>query len=320
MTWKRYEISTTTEAEYLIADMLADLGVEGVELDDNVPPDDDSAGIYIDVMPDLPPDDGTAEVIFYMDGDTPAEESDRLLASVEAGLSELSSITDIGSGIITVGETEDQDWINNWKQYFKPFMVGDIVIKPTWEDLPPELDGKVTLEIDPGTAFGTGSHETTQLCLVQLEKYIKPGDAVLDIGTGSGILGIAAIKLGAARVFGTDLDGNAVTTAKENVAVNHIPAEIFPVVTGNLLDDEQLRQEAGLECYDIVVSNILAPVIIDLTGEADRHLKHGGFFIASGIIDTKESDVLEAFARHPEWEVLETDRQGEWVSVTARRR
>jgi ribosomal protein L11 methyltransferase len=176
------------------------------------------------------------------------------------------------------------------------------------------------IEIDPGTAFGTGSHETTQLCIRALQKYIRPGDAVLDIGTGSGILGIAAIKLGAKRAFGTDLDENAVSAAIENVEVNHIPSEQFPIVTGNILDEEAIQNQAGLGTYDLVVANILAPVIILLTGEADRHLKPGGIFITSGIIDMKEEAVKEAFAKHPVWEILETTHQGEWVSIVARKR
>ena len=217
---------------------------------------------------------------------------------------------DIGAGTITAGETEDKDWINNWKEFFKPFTVDDILIKPTWEEIPEEHRDKLMIEIDPGTAFGTGSHETTQLCIRQLRKYVRPGDRVLDIGTGSGILGIAAIKLGAGQAFGTDLDENAVEAAKENVEVNGIPAGQFPIVTGNILDDEALQSQAGLGDNDIVVANILAPVIIALTGEADRHLKPGGIFITSGIIDMKEEDVLAAFETHPVWEVLETVHQG----------
>ena len=227
---------------------------------------------------------------------------------------------DIGEGTIETGETEDKDWINNWKEFFKPFTVDDILIKPTWEQIPEEHKDKLMIEIDPGTAFGTGSHETTQLCIRQLQKYVAPGVKVLDIGTGSGILGIAAIKLGAEYAFGTDLDENAVSAALENVEVNHIPAEQFPIVTGNIIDDEALQEQAGIGIYDIVVANILAPVIIMLTGEADRHLKPGGIFITSGIINMKEEAVKEAFADHPVWEVLETTYQGEWVSITARKR
>lgn len=321
MKWLKYTIDTTTEAVDFISEMLNELGVEGIEIEDNVPlTESDTKGMFIDILPELPPDEGKAKVTFYLDEDKPQAEVEELLTQVEEGLQETAMFVDIGAGTITSGETEDKDWINNWKEFFKPFTVDDILIKPTWEEIPQEHKDKLMIEIDPGTAFGTGSHETTQLCIRALQKYVHPGDQVLDIGTGSGILGIAAVKLGAGRAFGTDLDENAVAAAIENVAVNHISAEQFPIVTGNILDDEALQKQAGLETYDIVVANILAPVIIMLTGEADRHLKPGGIFITSGIIDMKEEAVKEAFAAHPVWEVLETTRQGEWVSVVARKR
>lgn len=321
MKWLKYTIDTTTEAIDFISEMLNELGVEGIEIEDNVPlTESDTKGMFIDILPELPPDEGKAKVTFYLDEDKPMDEVDELLRQVEEGLKETAMFVDIGEGTITSGETEDKDWINNWKEFFKPFTVDEILIKPTWEEIPEEHKDKMMIEIDPGTAFGTGAHETTQLCIRQLQKYVKSGDKVLDVGTGSGILGIAAIKLGAEKAFGTDLDENAVSAAIENVEVNHIPAEQFPIVTGNIIDDEALQKEAGLETYDIVVANILAPVIIMLTGEADRHLKPGGIFITSGIIDMKEEAVKEAFAGHPVWEVLETTCQGEWVSITARKR
>jgi len=321
MKWLKYTIHTTTEAVDLVSDMLGELGIEGIEIEDNVPlTESDTKGMFIDILPELPPDEGKAKVSFYLDDDTAPEEIAALLDQVRDGLEETAMFVDIGEGTIETGETEDKDWINNWKEFFKPFTVDDILIKPTWEQIPEEHKDKLMIEIDPGTAFGTGSHETTQLCIRQLQKYVSPGVKVLDIGTGSGILGIAAIKLGAEYAFGTDLDENAVSAALENVEVNHIPADQFPIVTGNIIDDEALQQQAGIETYDIVVANILAPVIIMLTGEADRHLKPGGIFITSGIINMKEEAVKEAFADHPVWEVLETTYQGEWVSITARKR
>ncbi len=321
MKWLKFTIDTTTEAEDFISEMLNELGVEGIEIEDNVPlTESDTKGMFIDILPELPPDEGKAKVTFYLDEDKPQAKVEKLLADVREGLRETAQFVNIGAGTITAGETEDKDWINNWKEFFKPFTVDDILIKPTWEEIPEEHRDKLMIEIDPGTAFGTGSHETTQLCIRQLRKYVRPGDRVLDIGTGSGILGIAAIKLGAGQAFGTDLDENAVEAAKKNVEVNGIPAGQFPIVTGNILDDEALQSQAGLGDNDIVVANILAPVIIALTGEADRHLKPGGIFITSGIIDMKEEDVLAAFEAHPVWEVLETVHQGEWVSVTAQKR
>lgn len=318
MQWNRFTIDTTTEAVDLISSMLDELGVEGIEIEDNIPlTESETKGMFIDILPELGPDDGTAKVSFYLDVDVDPEE---LLAQVREGLEELKLFVNIGEGTITESQTEDKDWMNNWKEYFKPFTVDDILIKPTWEEIPEEHKDKLTIEIDPGTAFGTGTHETTQLCIRQIRKWLKPGDTVLDVGTGSGILAIAALKLGASYAFGTDLDENAVTAAVENAEVNGITAEQFKVIDGNIIDDEAVQAEAGIEQYEVAVANILAPVIIMLQGEVAKHIKHGGVFITSGIINTWEDRVKEAFAENDEFEVIETTYQGEWVSVTARRK
>ncbi len=318
MKWTKFTLKTTTAAVDLVSAMLDEIGIEGIEIEDNVPlTEADTKGMFIDILPELPPDDGTARVSFYLDD---LSELERILREVEEGLDDLSRFVDVGERTITTSETEDKDWINNWKQYFKPFTVDHILIKPTWEEVPPEHQDKQLIEIDPGTAFGTGKHETTQLCIRQLEKYVKPDSAVLDVGTGSGILGIAALVLGAQRAFGTDLDENAIAAVDENRKANHIAAERFQTIQGNIIDDEKVQDAAGYECYDIVVANILAPVIILLQGEIARHLKHGGIFITSGIICTKEQDVRNALEANAELEVLETTTQGEWVSITARRR
>ncbi len=317
MKWKKYTIDTTTEAIDLISSMLEEQGVNGIEIEDNVPlTEEDTKGMFIDILPELPPDDGTAKVSFYLEED--ADEA-KILSGVQEGLSELRLFTDVGDGTITRSETEDKDWVNNWKQYFHPFTVDQILIKPTWEEIPQEHKDKLMIEIDPGTAFGTGSHETTQLCIRQLQKYLKPGDRVLDVGTGSGILAIAALKLGAGYAFGTDLDENAVTAARENAEVNGISEEQFVLAQGNIIDGEALQKEAGLGIYDIAVANILAPVIIMLQGEAARHLKKGGIFITSGIINTKEEEVKAAFLANPDWELMEITHQNDWVSVTVKR-
>ena len=317
MKWKKFTIQTTCEAVDLVSSMLDDLGIEGIEIEDYVPlTEKETKGMFIDILPELPPDDGTARVSYYLEMEADAA---GILEQVREGLDELRMFVDVGSGEISQTETEDLDWMNNWKQFFKPFTIDHILIKPTWEEIPEEHKDKLLVEIDPGTAFGTGSHETTQLCIRQMQKYLKAGDRVLDVGTGSGILGITAIKLGADRAFGTDLDENAVEAAKENVAVNHIPAEQFPIVSGNIIDDEALQREAGLECYDIVVANILAPVIIMLSGEAARHMKKGAVMITSGIINTKETEVKKAFEENPDFEIVEVTHQNDWVSVTVRR-
>lgn len=222
MKWTKFTLKTTTEAVDLISSMLDELGIEGIEIEDNVPLSEaDTKGMFIDILPELPPDDGTAKVSFYLEDLSNLED---LLRNIEEGLDDLSEFVNVGERTIAVSETEDKDWINNWKQYFKPFTVDDILIKPTWEEIPAEHADKLLIEIDPGTAFGTGKHETTQLCIRQLDKYIKGGEKVLDVGTGSGILGIAALKLGASEAFGTDLDENAVVAVRENLEANHIPA------------------------------------------------------------------------------------------------
>ncbi|HIZ44434.1 MAG TPA: 50S ribosomal protein L11 methyltransferase [Firmicutes bacterium] len=318
MKWKKYTIDTTTEAVDFISSMLDEQGIEGIEIEDNVPlTQSETKGMFIDILPELPPDDGTARVSFYLDLEA---DQAACLAGVQKGLEELRGFVDLGEATITCSETEDKDWINNWKRYFKPFLVDDLLIKPTWEEIPEGMSGKLMIEIDPGTAFGTGSHETTQLCIRELQKYMKPGDRVLDVGTGSGILAIAALKLGASFAFGTDLDENAVAAARENAEVNGITETQFVLETGNIIDDGALQEKAGTGVYDVAVANILAPVIIALQGEAGKHLKEGGIFITSGIINTKEDEVRAAFEANPRWEILETARQNDWVSIVVRKK
>ena len=318
MKWKKFTLTTTTQAVDLVSSMLDDIGIEGVEIEDNVPlTERETKGMFIDILPELPPDEGVAKVSFYVDDDRDIEE---LMKQVEEGLDELAVFTDLGQRTISASETEDKDWINNWKQYFKPFTVDDILIKPTWETIPEEHRDKLLVQIDPGTAFGTGMHETTQLCIRQLKKAVDSGTKLLDVGTGSGILGITALKLGAKEVWGTDLDENAITAVGENLEANGISGERFHVLQGNILNDPSVQEWAGFGCYDVVVANILADVIILLVDEIPVYLKQGGLFITSGIINMKEQAVLDAFAKNPAFEVLEVTRQGEWVSVTARKR
>lgn len=318
MKWNKFTLRTTTEAVDLISSMLAEIGIEGIEIEDYVPlTEADTKGMFIDILPELPPDDGTAKISFYLED---LSDLERILREIEEGLDELSRFVDVGERTITRSETADKDWINNWKEFFKPFTVDNILIKPTWEEIPAENRDKLLIQIDPGTAFGTGKHETTQLCIRQLQKYVDETSKVLDVGTGSGILGIVALKLGADAVFGTDLDDNAVAAVHENLAANDIPEGQFRVVRGNLIDDQEVRDRAGYECYDIVVANILADVIIMLQKAVFVHLKHGGIFITSGIINTKEAAVREAIEANQELEIIETVYQGEWVSITARRK
>ncbi len=318
MKWKKYTLTTTTQAVDLVSSLFDEIGIEGIEIEDNVPlTESETKGMFIDILPELPPDEGVAKVSFYLED---ASREPEILKAMEEGLDELSMFTDLGERTLEISETEDKDWINNWKQYFKPFTVDDILIKPTWEEIPEEDRDKLLIQIDPGTAFGTGQHETTQLCIRQLKKYVTAGARVLDVGTGSGILGIAALKLGAGEVYATDLDENAITAVGENLEANGIPEERFHVIQGNLIDDKVIKDWAGYERYDIAVANILADVIILLQPEIPRHLKQGGIFIMSGIINMKEEAVKAALAANRELEIVETTYQGEWVSITARKR
>jgi len=317
MKWSKFTLSTTTAAVDLVSSLLDEIGIEGIEIEDHVPlTESETKGMFIDILPDMGPDDGMAKVSFYLED---LSEADRIMKDIKEGLDELGRFVDVGEGTITISETEDKDWINNWKQYFKPFTVDDILIKPTWEEVPKEHKDKLLIQIDPGTAFGTGQHETTQLCIRQLKKYAKKGAMILDVGTGSGILGITALKLGAGRVFGTDLDENAIAAVGENLKANSISTDRFRAVQGNIIEEKEIQAMAGYGCYDVAVANILAPVIILLQEEVPVHLKKGGIFIASGIINTKEEDVEEALSANQELELIETTYQGEWVSITARK-
>ncbi len=317
MKWEKYTIKTTTEAEDYISSALADLGVEGVQIEDNIPlSPEDQKKLYIDILPALPPDEGIAFVSFFLEEG--ASTTEELLANVREELERLRAFVDVGEGTISRGETEDKDWIDNWKQYFKAFSIDDIYIKPTWEDQPFEGDYRCVIEIDPGTTFGTGKHETTQLCIRQLRKFMKPGAAVLDVGCGSGILSIVSLKLGAGVVNGTDVDPICMEAVKENMEVNHLAEKMGRFYQGDLTTDQKLQEQVGAECYDIVVANILADIIIPLAPALFGRLKKSGFCITSGIIDFKEHEVTEAL-KAAGFTIVETTRQGEWVSITAQR-
>lgn len=327
MKWKKFKIKTTTEAEDIIISTLYDIGLEGAQIEDKVPLTAlEKEQMFVDILPEGPEDDGVAYLSFFVEeaedgtllmNGVPTEE-EQILASVREELDSLRMFCEIGEGSITVDETEDIDWINNWKQYFKQFYVDDILIIPSWEEVKPEDESKMIIHIDPGTAFGTGMHETTQLCMRQLKKYVKEETELLDVGTGSGILSIVALKLGAGHAVGTDLDPCAISAAKENLETNDIPVGKMDVMIGNIIDDREVQDAVGYEKYDIVTANILADVLIPLTPVILHQMKKGGIYITSGIIDEKETEVVDAI-KAAGLEVLEVTHQGEWVSVTARK-
>lgn len=317
MRWNKYTLLTTTEAEDLISSMMMDAGIEGIEIEDKVPLSErDKSRMFVDILPEGPADDGTARISFYLE---PEQDNGAILAAVQEGLDEIRGWgVDVGAGTIEASQTEDKDWINNWKEYFHQFYVDDILITPSWEPVKPKDQGKLLIQIDPGTAFGTGMHETTQLCIRQIRKYVTGETVLLDVGTGSGILSIAALKLGAQRALGTDLDPCAISASRENMEVNGISPEKFQILEGNIIDDRDLRAQIGYEQYDMVTANILAEVLVPLTPVIVQHLKKGGIYITSGIIEEKETVVTDA-VRAAGLEVLEATHQGEWVSVTARK-
>ena len=316
MRWNKFRLKTTTEAEDLVSSMLMDLGIEGVEIEDKVSlTQADKEQMFVDILPQIESDDGIAYLSFYLEEDVDKEE---MLAKVRNEFEAMRAYANVGEGTIEESQTEDLDWVNNWKQYFHQFYVDDILIIPSWEEVKPEDEDKMIIHIDPGTAFGTGMHETTQLCIRQLKKHVTKETRILDVGCGSGILGMLALKFGAAYSVGTDLDPCAIDATYENMEVNGITRDQYEVMIGNIIDDKEVQDKVGYDKYDIVVANILADVLVPLTPVILNQLKKGGVYITSGIIDDKEDTVVEA-VKAAGLEVLEVTYQGEWVSVTARK-
>lgn len=316
MRWVKFKIKTITEAEDIIVSTLYDIGLEGAQIEDKVPLTAlEKEQMFVDILPDMPEDDGKAYLTFYLDEE---EDKGTILMKIQKELHAMQSLLDVGECTIEESQTEDVDWVNNWKKYFHQFYIDDILVIPSWEKVEEKDEDKLVIHIDPGTAFGTGTHETTQLCIRQLKKYVTGGARVLDVGCGSGILGMLALKFGAGYSVGTDLDPCAIDATHENMEVNGISREQYEVMIGNIIDDRAVQDAVGYESYDIVAANILAEVLVPLTPVIVRQMKRGGIYITSGIIDEKETVVTEA-VRNAGLEILEVNRQGEWVSVTARK-
>lgn len=335
MKWLKFKIKTITDAEDIIISTLYDLGLEGAQIEDKIPLTAwEKEQMFVDILPDGSEDDGVAYLSFFVeekDAKAPGSSypvivlneeettAEAVLAMVQQELDELKEFQlDIGEGTVTIEETEDIDWINNWKQYFHQFTIDDVLVIPSWEEVQKADEDKLILHIDPGTAFGTGMHDTTQLCIRQLKKYITPETVLLDVGTGSGILSILSLMFGAKQAVGTDLDPCAVEAVKDNMEANHIAPEAFTMMIGNIITEKEVQDKVGYECYDIVVANILAEVLTALTPVIVSQLKPGGIYITSGIIDDKEQVVRDAVAAAG-LELVEVTYQGEWVSVTARK-
>lgn len=327
MKWMKFRIKTITEAEDIIISTLYDIGLEGAQIEDKIPLTAlEKEQMFVDILPDEPEDDGVAYLSFFVEkkedgslelGDRTTNR-DELLAEICRELEELRFFMEIGEASVEVSETEDIDWINNWKQYFHQFYIDDLLVIPSWEEVKEEDRGRKILHIDPGTAFGTGMHETTQLCIRQIRKHLTPDTELLDVGTGSGILAILALMYGAKHAVGTDLDPCAAEAVVQNMEANGIAPQSFEMMIGNIITDKTVQDRVGYERYDIVAANILADVLVPLTPVIVRQLKKGGIYITSGIINDKESVVRKA-VEEAGLEILEVTYQGEWVSVTARR-
>ena len=316
MKWNKFRLKTTTESEDLVSSMLMDLGISGIEIEDKIPlTQSDKEQMFVDILPEIAADDGIAYISFYLEEE---DDKERILAEVRQELQEMRAYANVGECTIEESQTEDVDWVNNWKQYFHQFYVDDILIIPSWEEVKPEDKDKMIIHIDPGTAFGTGMHETTQLCIRQLRKFVTEETLILDVGCGSGILGMLALKFGARYAVGTDLDPCAIDATHENMEVNGIGKDQYEVMIGNLIDDKAVQDKVGYDKYDIVVANILADVLVPLTPVIVNQLKSGGIYITSGIIEEKEQTVVDC-VKKAGLEVLEVTHQGEWVSVTARK-
>ncbi len=329
MKWVKFRIRTVTDAEDVIISALYDIGLEGAQIEDKVPlTAAEKEQMFVDILPEGPQDDGVAYLSFFAkeqeDGSLILNEEkttkDAVSLQIREELEELRGFMEIGEGTLSVTETEDIDWINNWKQYFHQFYIDDLLVIPSWEEVKPEDRDKMILHIDPGTAFGTGMHETTQLCIRQIKKYLTKETVMLDVGTGSGILGILALMYGAKKVVGTDLDPCTEPAVAENLKANHIDPAGFDMIIGNMITDKEIRDRVGYGKYDMVVANILADVLVPLTPVIVNQMKPGAYYITSGIINenNKEQAVRDAVLSAG-LEFVEATYQGEWVSVTARR-
>lgn len=326
MKWSRLRIKTIADAEDVIISALYDIGLEGAQIEDSVPlTAREKEQMFVDIMPDAPEDDGIAYLSFYIEqeeNESEKEHQDRLASMVEQVKQELDDIRtymEIGDGSIAVSETEDKDWINNWKEFFHQFYIDDILVIPSWEKMDEADSGRMVLHIDPGTAFGTGMHETTQLCIRQLRRFVTSQTRILDVGTGSGILSILSLMFGAKGAVGTDLDPCAVNAVDDNKKNNGIKEEQFHLLIGDIITDQKIQDAVGYDSYDIVVANILADVLVPLTPVIVHHLKSGGVYITSGIINDKEDVVREAVTGAG-LDILEVTYQGEWVCITAGKR
>lgn len=307
MKWLEIKVKTSTEAIEAIANIFYEVGAAGVVIED---PKDllnrEEKWEYVEIPDGI--DFEQAIVTGYL---PESDEANELLQEIGRRIAELPKFgLDLGSGEMEVSYVEESDWANAWKAYYQILHIGErLVIRPSWLDYEPKA-GDVVIELDPGMAFGTGTHETTAMCLELLERYVEEGQIVIDVGCGSGILSIAAAKLGAAKVLALDKDEVAVKVAEENVERNG-------VTQVEVLRSDGLK-ELNLKA-DLIVANIIADVIVEIAADVARNLKNGGYFISSGIIKSKEFTVHRAL-EEAGFEVIEKMEKGEWITFVSRRR
>ncbi len=322
MEWNKATVRTTQEGCEAVCAVLMEAGIVGMEIDDPLQKKHyfETPSETWDYVEEglLKITDEDVKVIFYISANPYGDE---LLLAVREGIARLKasdSGLDLGSlEIETENDLDDERWLNKWKEYYKPFNMGEkLLIKPIWEDAP--KTDRTVLTINPGNLFGTGLHQTTALCLETIEKYVKPGFKVLDLGCGSGILSIASLLLGAESAFACDIDENAETAAYENAANNGIGKDRYYVTSGNILSDDELIEKIGTDKYDLVLANIVADIIIEIAPKAYAQLKSGGIFISSGIIKDRLDEVKRAIKAQG-FNILKTRIKDEWCSITARK-
>ena len=342
MNWIKYQIHTTTDAADNIGGILYELGISGYEINDNVPlTAEEEKQMYTDIPADMGEDCGLSTLTFYTQtpdndekefystGSSLRDETlenndiflkpDELIDTIKDNILELQKFIPISMPEFEYTIVNDVQWKDKWKESFKPFRVADdIIIKPTWENIPDDAkETDIIIEIDPGSAFGTGTHETTKLCLKSLRNYITPDTTILDAGCGSGILAISALLCGASHAFCLDIDKSAVEAAKENAVINHILSDKIQIYHANILEDAEIIKENYGGPVDIVVANILADVIILLSDCIRQYIKKDGLFISSGILAEKSDEVETALIKN-NFKILEKNILGEWVSFVAK--
>ena len=314
MEWFYYTINTTTDAEDIVSSVLFDFGITNIEIIDKVMEDDLSQGrVFSELLPDdMPEDDGKAGVRFYIDSETSKSDREKLLSDISDELQSYAIDFNFGENNVEEGVTRDIDWRDKWKEFFHEFHVGSFTVQPAWEC--EGKPGEKTLLVDPGVAFGTGKHESTMLCIEGLEKYMKAGDRVCDIGFGSGILSVVAKKLGCSYVSGTDIQDEALEAIEANFDLNGIEYPASDFYVGDITTDEELLKKLGKDSYDVICANLLADILEGMIPEMYSLLKKGGYVITSGIIDFR-AEGLKSDLEKAGFKVVSEEHLGEWVSI-----